>query len=392
MAPVGRVRMCRGRGVAERPQRVCHQRAYLGTSQVLYYINPRNNSVSESAALAAIQTAAQTWSAQSLATIQLVYAGYTGGSALSLNSKNEVFFRNEAGAGGETDPGRTRVGTFGRSRTSSSARGRPGSRSSPVRRGARGAAFTWKISAPMNSATCSGFEHHPSTTATMTGIMPGYCITSHRTLDPDDIAGIEYLYPPSGVSPPPVTPTQLFVSTDSLHATSGLVLNWSDNATNETGYRVERSTNGASFALVAALGKNVTSFADGGLISGPWTTTVSTPTTAVGAPDTRTWRLAKRKGLAERIAGRHAGVSGEPDRGCRGWSPDDRPRSNDFAQQHPGRRRVGDEASLDGRHHLRLWPREYLVEVDGGELDVCRTDPAWRIDGARTLGNLRRRD
>jgi hypothetical protein len=42
-------------------------------------------------------------------------------------------------------------------------------------------------------------------------------------------------------------------------------LTWADNATTETGYLVERSTNGTSFSTVATLAANVTAYADTGL-------------------------------------------------------------------------------------------------------------------------------
>jgi hypothetical protein len=42
-------------------------------------------------------------------------------------------------------------------------------------------------------------------------------------------------------------------------------LGWTDNSSNEDGFEVERALNGGSFALIATLGPNVTSFSDTGL-------------------------------------------------------------------------------------------------------------------------------
>ena len=50
--------------------------------------------------------------------------------------------------------------------------------------------------------------------------------------------------------------------------TSSLVLAWVDTATDDSGYRVERSPNGSNFSQVAQLASNVTSYADSGLASG----------------------------------------------------------------------------------------------------------------------------
>ena len=50
-------------------------------------------------------------------------------------------------------------------------------------------------------------------------------------------------------------------------ATSGLTINWSDSANNESGYRVYRSADGVNFAKVADLNANSTSYSDSGLSS-----------------------------------------------------------------------------------------------------------------------------
>jgi len=42
-------------------------------------------------------------------------------------------------------------------------------------------------------------------------------------------------------------------------------LTWTDNSTNESGFRIERSTNGTAFAEVATVGANVVSYVDAGL-------------------------------------------------------------------------------------------------------------------------------
>lgn len=61
-----------------------------------------------------------------------------------------------------------------------------------------------------------------------------------------------------------------FISSISAIISNQLVLNWSDTATNETGYKIERSMDGVNFNQVASLGADVTSFIDTGLNA--WTT------------------------------------------------------------------------------------------------------------------------
>lgn len=61
----------------------------------------------------------------------------------------------------------------------------------------------------------------------------------------------------------PVAPSNL---TATPNSSSEITVNWNDNATNETGYIVERSTTtGSGFVQVASLGANASSYTDSGL-------------------------------------------------------------------------------------------------------------------------------
>jgi len=59
--------------------------------------------------------------------------------------------------------------------------------------------------------------------------------------------------------PLPASPSNLVASTAS---TSQINLTWSDNSNNETGFRVERSTNGVDFTQIRELGAGVKSYSD----------------------------------------------------------------------------------------------------------------------------------
>lgn len=63
----------------------------------------------------------------------------------------------------------------------------------------------------------------------------------------------------------PKAPSNL---TGKMVATTQINLNWTDNATNETGFRLERSTNGVNYTLLAAPEANKVSYTDVGLIAG----------------------------------------------------------------------------------------------------------------------------
>jgi hypothetical protein len=62
----------------------------------------------------------------------------------------------------------------------------------------------------------------------------------------------------------PAAPTTLMATPSAGRIT----LNWTDNATNETGFKLERSTDGVNFTILAFLGANSTTYSNGGLTSG----------------------------------------------------------------------------------------------------------------------------
>jgi subtilisin family serine protease len=65
--------------------------------------------------------------------------------------------------------------------------------------------------------------------------------------------------------PPPAAPSNLTAT-----AAPGKKINlaWTDNATNEAGFKLERSSDGVSFTQLGILGANTTSYSNGGLTSG----------------------------------------------------------------------------------------------------------------------------
>ena len=60
----------------------------------------------------------------------------------------------------------------------------------------------------------------------------------------------------------PTAPSSLSASAGS---SSSVTVRWSDNSSDETGFKLERSGNGVDFSEVATLGAGTTSFNDGGL-------------------------------------------------------------------------------------------------------------------------------
>ena len=70
--------------------------------------------------------------------------------------------------------------------------------------------------------------------------------------------------PPVPPTAPPAAPTALSASAT---GPSGIALSWTDNSGNENGFRVERSSDGASFTEIATVGVNQTTYGDSGLSS-----------------------------------------------------------------------------------------------------------------------------
>jgi hypothetical protein len=67
----------------------------------------------------------------------------------------------------------------------------------------------------------------------------------------------------------PTAPSNLSVSgSPSLASSTNLSLQWTDNSNNETGFHIERSTNGVNFLQIANVGANVTLYKDIGLSAG----------------------------------------------------------------------------------------------------------------------------
>jgi peptidyl-Asp metalloendopeptidase len=60
----------------------------------------------------------------------------------------------------------------------------------------------------------------------------------------------------------PTAPSSLFASATS---SSSVTIKWTDNSSDETGFKVERSGNGVDFTLIATLGAGTTSFINSGL-------------------------------------------------------------------------------------------------------------------------------
>jgi Matrixin len=230
------------------------------STTVPYYVNPQNLYVPQADAVAALQSAASVWDSQSNANIRLVYAGYTSDASLGMNRINEVFFRDDAsGAIAETywwydGSGHLVDADIVLHENYVFYAGNVGCTNG----------YYIENTGAHEFGHVLGLAHSASDAATMWPYSNA-CETTRETLDSDDIAGIEALYPPSSnVSLPPAAPTQLTVGQDASNPTTSLDVAWLNNASNASGYRVERSSDGYNFSQIAQLGGSASSYVDGG--------------------------------------------------------------------------------------------------------------------------------
>ena len=235
------------------------------TNQVTYYINPDNLYVSTTAAVAALQSAASAWSTQANPNMTLVYGGYTSGSSLTMNNKNEVFFRNASNGSllAETYWWGDCCGHI----IDADIVFYEANFVFYTGSGCTGTGEYIENVGTHEFGHMQGLAHSSVLTATMYPTMGG-CDQTMESLDPDDISGIEALYPPtsgSKTTTTPSAPTGLAAAPDGSNPSSSVDLSWTDTATNASGYLVGRSTDGATFTQVAQLGSSATSYVDGGL-------------------------------------------------------------------------------------------------------------------------------
>ncbi len=170
------------------------------TIEVPFYINPNSVWLTGSEAIDSLATAAAAWTLQSRANIRYVYAGTTSGSSVGANGKSEVFFRNDTNG----YPAETYIwADYYTGLTDFDIVFHEGhyplfSRFETCSRG-----LHLEDLAVHEFGHGLGLGHSSVADATMYANLTLYCDTTWRTLAPDDIAGIEKMYPPGAGSGTP---------------------------------------------------------------------------------------------------------------------------------------------------------------------------------------------
>jgi len=175
------------------------------TTNVPYYVNPSNLDVSTSAAVAAVQYSADAWSSQSETSFRFVYGGTISATSFDYDQKVYVIFRSSGSDGNALAT--TYYWSIGGEMTDADII----MWDSQVTffTGSSGCSGGWYIEdvGTHEFGHALGLGHTGVSGATMTSGQAG-CSTYKRTLEGDDIAGVESLYPPANTNlMPPRAPT-----------------------------------------------------------------------------------------------------------------------------------------------------------------------------------------
>lgn len=168
-------------------------------SSVSYYVNPVNLDLSAAAAEAAVRAGADVWDQQSRASFRFTFGGVSAQTTIANDAANLVVFRS-------TSNGSPIATTYWWSNSSGiidadivfwDAAYRFFSGSS----GCSAGHYIEDIAAH-EFGHALGLGHSTVSNATMYPSTPS-CNPRNRTLEPDDVAGVEALYPPPSAPPAP---------------------------------------------------------------------------------------------------------------------------------------------------------------------------------------------
>jgi hypothetical protein len=232
--------------------------------RAVYYVNPNNgDSLQSSAVIAAIQEGANAWSSQPDSDISLAYGGTTNSSTRALDRVNNVFFSTESNSNVIADAqwwydGSGDLIDFDIRFFDGGWVFYTGTE------GCSGGFYIEDVVAH-EFGHGIGFGHSDVGDATMYPSI-SRCATTSRSLAADDIAGAAFLYPAGSggtLGSPPTAPSGLVVAGAT---TSSISLRWTDNSNNESGFGIERSSDGMNFSEIRRV--IAASATDSGLSSG----------------------------------------------------------------------------------------------------------------------------
>lgn len=225
-------------------------------AQIPYYINPSNPYMTTSAANASIQAGAAAWSMQTNANISFYYMGQTSGNTVANNGKSEVFFRSgTTGYLGQTYRWWNGAGNLIEADTVFYT----GAHFYAGNTGCTGSTgYYLQNVATHEFGHALGLDHSSITTATM---YPGEnpCTTWKESLDPDDIAAVEHVYPASSTSTNTAPSVTISSPANGSSFTYGTAVTFSASASDSQdgniSSRIVWKSNGTQFGTGATVSK-----------------------------------------------------------------------------------------------------------------------------------------
>jgi hypothetical protein len=175
-------------------------------SSVPYYINPANMDLPTSAIEPAIRAGADAWPLQSGASFAFAFAGFTAQTTNTNDGANVVMFRNASSGSALA----TTYSWFSGTRIIDAdiVFWDAGFKFVTGSSGCSGGFYIEDVAAH-EFGHALGLGHSAVASATMYPSI-STCRQQNRTLDPDDIAAVRSLYPPTGV--PPLVPRGLRIA------------------------------------------------------------------------------------------------------------------------------------------------------------------------------------
>ncbi len=164
-----------------------------GVNVVHFRINPSNNDVTDSQAISGVRIGARAWTDQSGAAFRYAYDGTSTSTTIGMNGTNLVVFRNEQGSS-PTTRATSYQWMIGSEIIESDIAFWDGSMTFVTGTMSCSNAIYIENTGVHEFGHSLGLEHTPVTTATMYGFSSA-CSKSRLPLDPDDIEGVETLYP-----------------------------------------------------------------------------------------------------------------------------------------------------------------------------------------------------
>ncbi|MBC7384722.1 MAG: matrixin family metalloprotease [Cryobacterium sp.] len=170
--------------------------------RVTYYVDATNQDITSVEALAVIRAAADTWKTQGHSNFEFVYSGAAANTAISMDRKNNVFFRSAVADSGPSTIATTYSWSNGSGSYAEFDMVFWDASYTFVGDGACSRGMYLQDVATHEFGHALGLDHTAFPGATMYPSI-SYCSRGQRNLSSDDVAGVQAAYGATGATPAP---------------------------------------------------------------------------------------------------------------------------------------------------------------------------------------------